>query len=68
MLFKETIDTLVLLSNSFKNARCYFAGSYPKMKKVPLIDGTSFMVYEVIIENLDHLVIKFEDYKKHQIV
>jgi hypothetical protein len=62
-LFQETINTSILLGNNLKNTKCYFVGSYPKIKKVLLKDGKSFTVYEVVIENLDHLVIKFEDYK-----
>ena len=60
-LFRESIDTLASLSDNFKTAKCYFVGSYPNLKEVPLGNGKSFMAYEVVIDNLDHLVIKFTE-------
>ena len=60
-LFKESIEALVTLEDKFKKARCYFVGSYPKIKEVSLKGGKSYYVYDVLIENLDHLVIKFTE-------
>lgn len=59
-LFRESINTLAKLGSNFQNARCYFVGSYPKVKEIQLEDGKIFTIYEVVVENLDHLVIKFE--------
>lgn len=59
-LFRESINALVSQGSNFKNARCYFVGSYPKMKEVQGKNG-KFTVYEVEVVNLDHLVIKFEE-------
>lgn len=38
-----------------------FCRKLSKTKKILLHDGGLYTVYEVIIENLDHLVIKFEE-------
>lgn len=59
-LFRESINALASQGSNFKNARCYFVGSYPKMKEVQGKNG-KFTVYEVEVVNLDHLVIKFEE-------
>lgn len=37
-----------------------FLGSYPEVKEIQRKEGNIFTVYEVVISNLDHLVIKFE--------
>ncbi len=60
-LFRESIDILVKQGKNSKNTRCYFVGSYPKVKNILRNDSGLYTVYEVIIENLDHLVIKFEE-------
>ena len=60
-LFKESIDALAKLGSNFKNARCYFVGSYPEVKEIQGKDGKIFTLYEVVVESLDHLVIKFSE-------
>lgn len=60
-LFRESIDSLAELGGNFKTAKCYFVGSYPELKEVSLPGRKPFMVHEVIIDNLDHLVIKFTE-------
>lgn len=60
-LFRESIETLALTGDKFKTAKCYFVGTYPRLKEVPLENGKSFELYEIIIDNLDHLVIKFTE-------
>lgn len=60
-LFRKSIDMLISLGNDFKTAKCYFVGSYPYLKEIPSPNGKSFMAYEVVIDNLDHLVIKFTE-------
>lgn len=60
-LFRESIDSLTSLGDGFKIAKCYFVGSYPIKKEISLQNGDSFTTYEVIIDNLDHLVIKFTE-------
>lgn len=60
-LFRESIHKLVKQGSNSKNARCYFVGSYPKVKEIQRKEGKTYTVYEVVISNLDHLVIKFEE-------
>ncbi len=60
-LFRESIDTLTKQGSNSKDARCYFVVSYPKVKEIQRKEGKIFTVYEVVISNLDHLVIKFEE-------
>jgi len=60
-LFRESIHILAKQGSNSKNARCYFVGSYPKVKEIQRKEGKTYIVYEVVISNLDHLVIKFEE-------
>lgn len=58
-LFRGCIDTLAKQGNNSKNAKYYFVGSYPRAKEIQGKNGKISIVYEVVIANLDHLVIKF---------
>ncbi|RXK02672.1 hypothetical protein CRV02_04345 [Arcobacter sp. CECT 8989] len=59
-LFKETIEELSNLGNNYTSAKCYFVGAYPVEETIKGKNG-SFTVLNVYIENLDHLVIKFNE-------
>ena len=60
-MFKESIKELERLQDDKieHSTTCYFVGSYPKIKSISKKDNSTFNVFNVDINNLDHLVTKF---------
>ncbi|AZN39537.1 hypothetical protein [Paenibacillus albus] len=56
---KQLLGVLERLTTYEGEIRCYFVGVYPQLKRVNL-DGNEFETVSITIENLDHLVFRFD--------
>ncbi|VDA99851.1 hypothetical protein S1OALGB6SA_924 [Olavius algarvensis spirochete endosymbiont] len=57
-MFRSWIDSL--LKDGVSGVKCFFVGTYPTLKEVPVKTSTgSFCPLEVHLKNLDHLVLRF---------
>lgn len=59
-MFRSWIDSL--LKDGVSGVKCFFVGTYPTLKEVPVKTSTgSFCPLEVHLKNLDHLVLRFKE-------
>ena len=56
-LFREQINALV---ESTEEILCFFVGAYPRLVDVPKKDGTTFLAFNVDVQNLDHIAFILE--------